>query len=166
MLLVFGAGRQVGRALVNRAGSAARGFDRTACDICNAGGVSRELCRPQRYLPWSNCAAFTPSTVPRLSPFAVNSRGAEIIARATAEQGLPIIHLSTDYVYAGAAAAPHREDEPIAPLDVFRASKAAGDAAVASANPTHLLFQVSWVFGIYGANFVKTMLCLVRQQND
>jgi len=63
-------------------------------------------------------------------------------------------------------AQPQRPTARTPPLDVFRASKAAGDAAVACANPTHLMLQVSWVFGIYGANFVKTMLCLVRQQND
>ncbi len=116
-----------------------------------------------------NCAAYTAVDRAESEPeraFAVNAGGAEIVARAAAARGLPIIHLSTDYVYAGTAAAPHREDEPIAPLNVYGASKAAGDAAVAAANPAHLLLRVSWVFGVYGANFVKTMLRLGRERSE
>jgi dTDP-4-dehydrorhamnose reductase len=62
--------------------------------------------------------------------------------------------------------APHREDEPIAPPNVYGASKAAGDAAVASANPASLLLRVSWVFGVHGANFIKTMLRLGRERSE
>jgi dTDP-4-dehydrorhamnose reductase len=116
-----------------------------------------------------NCAAYTAVDRAESQPeraFAVNAGGTEIVARAAAARGLPIIHLSTDYVYDGTAAAPHREDEAIAPLNVYGASKAAGDASVAAANPAHLLLRVSWVFGIYGANFVKTMLRMGRERRE
>ena len=167
-LLVLGAGGQVGRALVERAAAGARGFDRAACNICDVGSVARALSAPTATAV-INCAAYT--AVDRAESegeraFGVNAGGAEIVARAAAAQGLPIIHLSTDYVYAGTVLAPHREDEPIAPLNVYGASKAAGDAAVAGANPAHLLLRVSWVFGVYGANFVKTMLRLARERSE
>jgi dTDP-4-dehydrorhamnose reductase len=167
-LLVFGAGGQVGRAVVERAGTAGRGFDRAAGDICDAASVARALSIPA-VTAVVNCAAYTAVDRAESEPeraFAVNAGGAEIVARAAAARGLPIIHLSTDYVYAGTTAAPHREDEPIAPVNVYGASKAAGDAAMASANPAHLLLRVSWVFGVYGANFVKTMLRLGREQDE
>jgi dTDP-4-dehydrorhamnose reductase len=167
-LLVLGAGGQVGRALIERAGAAGRGFDRAACDICDEASVARALSTPT-VSAVVNCAAYTAvdrgeSEAERA--FAVNSSGAEIVARTAAARGLPIIHLSTDYVYAGTALAPHREDEPITPLNVYGASKAAGDASVAAANPAHLLLRVSWVFGVYGVNFVKTMLRMGRERRE
>jgi dTDP-4-dehydrorhamnose reductase len=167
-LLVFGAGGQVGRAFVERAGAAGRGFDKAACDICDAASVARALSAPA-VSGVVNCAAYT--AVDRAESeteraFAVNAGGAEIVARAAADRGLPLIHLSTDYVYAGRAVAPHREDEPTAPLNVYGASKAAGDVAVARANPAHLLLRVSWVFGVHGTNFVKSMLRLRYERNE
>lgn len=167
-LLVLGAGGQVGRALVERAGAAGRGLDRGACDICDATSVSRALSASE-VSAVVNCAAYTAVDRAESEPeraFAVNAAGAEIVARAAAARGLPIIHLSTDYVYAGTTAVPHREGEPIAPLNVYGASKAAGDASVAAANPAHLLLRVSWVFGVNGMNFVKTMLRLGRERGE
>jgi dTDP-4-dehydrorhamnose reductase len=167
-LLILGAGGQVGRALSERAGAAARALDRAACDVCDPASVARALREPAP-AAIVNCAAYTMVDRAESEPeraFAVNARGAEIVARAAAERGLPIIQLSTDYVYSGTAAAPHREDERPAPLNVYGASKAAGDAAVAAANPCHLLLRVSWVFGVHGANFVKTMLRLRRERSE
>ena len=167
-LLVLGAGGQVGRALVERAGPGTRGFDRAACDICDEASVARAVSAPM-VSAVVNCAAYTAVDRAESEPeraFAVNAGGAEIVARAAAARGLPIIHLSTDYVYAGTAAMPHREDEQIAPPNVYGASKAAGDGAVASANSTPLLLRVSWVFGVYGANFVKTMLRIGQERRE
>src|SRR5262249_21548190 len=59
-----------------------------------------------------------------------------------------------------------REDDPVAPANAYGASKAAGDAAVAAANPAHLILRVSWVFGVHGANFVKTMLRLGQERPE
>lgn len=167
-LLVLGAGGQIGRALVERAGAAACGIGRAACDITDPAAVARALAAP-----WLsavvNCAAYTQVDQAEREPqraFAVNAEGAATVARGAAARGLPIIHLSTDYVYAGAGAAPHREDEPALPRNVYGASKAAGDAAVAAGNPAHLILRVSWVFGVYGGNFVKTMLRLGRDRGE
>jgi dTDP-4-dehydrorhamnose reductase len=165
MLLVLGAGGQVGRALVARAGPRALGLDRAGCDVTDEAAVKRAFATPMLSAA-VNCAAYTAvdrAEAERERAFAVNAVGAGIVARAAARRGLPLIHLSTDYVYAGSAAGPQRENEPIAPRNVYGASKAAGDAAVAAANPAHLLLRVSWVFGVHGANFVKTMLRLGRE---
>ena len=167
-LLVLGAGGQVGRALVERAGSAALGCDRAACDIADAPSVARALAVPRTSLV-VNCAGYT--AVDRAEgecelAFAANATGAGIVAREAAALDLPVIHLSTDYVYAGAGTGASREDEPIAPLNVYGASKAAGDALVTAANPRHLVLRVSWVFGVHGANFVKTMLRLARERRE
>jgi dTDP-4-dehydrorhamnose reductase len=167
-LLVLGAGGQIGRALVERAGAAAHGLDRAACDICDAASVARALAAPGLSAV-VNCAAFTAVDRAESEPdraFAVNLEGARIVAAGAAERGLPIIHLSTDYVFAGAGPLPHREDDPPAPLNVYGASKAEGEAAVAAANPAHLVLRVSWVFGVHGGNFVKTMLRLGREQRE
>lgn len=167
-LFVFGAGGQVGRALIERAGASAIGADRHGCDICDEAAVTRALADPA-LTAVVNCAAFTAVERAQSEPvnaFAVNAGGAAIVARAAAARRLPLIHLSTDYVYAGAGREPHCEEEPAAPLNVYGASKAAGDAAVATTSPAHLVLRTSWVFGVYGANFVKTMLRLARERDE
>jgi dTDP-4-dehydrorhamnose reductase len=167
-LAVFGAGGQVGRALVERAGGAARGFDRAACDICDAAAVARALSAADLSVV-VNCAAYTAVDRAEQEPesaFAVNADGAATVAQAAADRNLPMIHLSTDYVYGGTGTAPQRETAPVAPLNVYGASKAAGDAAVARSHPAHLVLRVSWVFGVHGANFVKTMLRLGRDRRE
>ena len=131
-ILVLGAAGQVGRALVERLDTARRGLDKAACDICDPASVTRALADPALSAV-VNCAAYTAVDRAESEPeraFAVNAEGAEIVARAAAARGLPLIHLSTDYVYSGAAPMPYREDEPTAPRNVYGASKAAGDTAV------------------------------------
>jgi dTDP-4-dehydrorhamnose reductase len=167
-LLVLGAGGQVGRALVQLAGNNALGLDRVACDITDAGSVARVM-SGRGLSVVVNCAGFTAvdrAESERSRAFAVNMEGAAIVARAAYLHGLPMIHISSDYVFDGMHDGGYREEDPIAPLNVYGASKAAGDAAVGAANPMHLLLRVSWVFGIHGANFVKTVLRLGREQSE
>lgn len=165
-ILVLGAGGQIGRALVERAGPRAVGLARARCDVCEMAEVERALSevRPSLVI---NCAAFTKvdaAETARAGAFAVNAEGAGNVASAAARHDIPVIHVSSDYVYDGTRGEPHREDEPPAPLNVYGESKAAGDAAVAAANPAHLILRTSWVFGVHGANFVKTMLSLARDR--
>jgi dTDP-4-dehydrorhamnose reductase len=167
-LLVFGAGGQIGRALVERAGDAASAVDAAQCDICDVASVERALSAAGP-LVVVNCAAYTAvdrAESERERAFAVNADGAGNVARAAAANRLPIIHLSTDYVYAGTKAGSYREGDPVAPTNVYGASKAAGDNAVKAANPAHLMLRVSWVFGVYSKNFVKTMLRLGRERGE
>jgi dTDP-4-dehydrorhamnose reductase len=167
-LIVLGAGGQVGRALTERAGGSARGFDRLSCDICDESSVARALAVPDASFV-VNCAAYTAvdrAESERDRAFALNETGAAIVARTAHRRGLPILHLSTDYVYSGEGVTAHQENEGVAPLNVYGESKAAGDVAVTDANPRHILIRVSWVFGVNGANFVKTMLRLGRERSE
>ena len=144
-LLILGAAGQVGSALAARAGDEALSLPRAACDITDRSAVARAVGAPAVSIV-VNCAAYTAvdrAESDRQCAFAVNSAGAAIVARAAADRGLPLIHLSTDQVYAGTGTRPHREDENPAPVNCYGASKAAGDAAVAAANPAHLILRVS-----------------------
>ncbi|MCV0396052.1 MAG: dTDP-4-dehydrorhamnose reductase [Rhizobiaceae bacterium] len=96
---------------------------------------------------------------------AVNVDGAEAVAAAAAAAGAPVIHLSTDYVYSGELDRPWREDDATAPLGVYGRTKLDGEAAVAAANPRHLILRTAWVYSPFGRNFVRTMLMLAEQRD-
>ena len=92
--------------------------------------------------------------------FAVNARGAESVALAAAALGVPVIHLSTDYVFAGDQAAAYREGDPTGPVSVYGASKLEGERLVAAACADNVILRTAWVYSPFGSNFVKTMLRL------
>lgn len=92
--------------------------------------------------------------------FAINRDGAAAVAHAAATLNVPLIHLSTDYVFDGSKATPYVEADSTAPLNVYGQSKRGGEIAVLAACPSALIFRTSWVFSPFGANFVKTMLRL------
>lgn len=97
--------------------------------------------------------------------FAVNARGAGYVAQAAAELGVPLIHLSTDYVFSGEGETAYREDDPTGPTGVYGASKLAGEVAVLAACPNAAVLRTAWVYSPFGANFVKTMLRLAGERD-
>ena len=92
--------------------------------------------------------------------FSVNRDGPANLAKACADINIPLIHMSTDYVFDGSKKGPYTENDALAPLGVYGESKAAGEAAVRECCPEHLILRTSWLFSAHGNNFVKTMLRL------
>lgn len=97
--------------------------------------------------------------------FAINRDGAGAVAGAAAELLLPVIHLSTDYVFSGDKAGSYVETDPVAPVSVYGRSKLEGEHAVATANENHVILRTAWVYSIFGHNFVKTMLRLAETRD-
>jgi dTDP-4-dehydrorhamnose reductase len=116
--------------------------------------------------PWSaviSAGAYTAVDKAESDPvtaWAVNALGPAALAHAAADVGVPIVHISTDYVFSGDKAGYYVEDDPVAPLGVYGASKLGGEQAVRTANPRHVILRTAWLVSPHGANFVKTMLRL------
>lgn len=98
--------------------------------------------------------------------FAVNAEGPRAIARAASELGVPLIHLSTDYVFDGTKATPYVEGDPTGPTGVYGASKLAGEEAVLAGHSDSAVLRTAWVYSPFGANFVKTMLRLAGDRDE
>ncbi|QCI66245.1 dTDP-4-dehydrorhamnose reductase [Phreatobacter stygius] len=96
--------------------------------------------------------------------FAVNRDGAAAVAAAAARLDLPVLHLSTDYVFDGTSQRPYREGDPVNPVNVYGRSKLAGERAVARVNARHLIIRTSWLYSTFGSNFAKSMLRLGAEQ--
>lgn len=92
--------------------------------------------------------------------FAINGAGAGSVADAAASLGVPVLHLSTDYVFDGSKSARYLESDPTGPTSAYGASKLEGEARVAAATADHAIFRTAWVYSAHGANFLKTMLRL------
>ena len=98
--------------------------------------------------------------------FAVNENGARAVARAAAKLRVPLIHLSTDYVFDGSKTEPYVEDDMTAPAGVYGASKLAGEHAVLAEQRNSAILRTAWVYSPFGANFVKTMLRLAETRDE
>jgi dTDP-4-dehydrorhamnose reductase len=96
--------------------------------------------------------------------FLVNAAAPAVIGRVARELGAAVVHFSTDYVYSGEGSSPYHEDERIAPHNVYGQSKWQGEANLMASGAAYITLRTSWVYGIYGHNFVKTMLKLGRER--
>jgi dTDP-4-dehydrorhamnose reductase len=166
-LMVLGASGIVGRATVAEAGRRdweVVGLTRAELDVTDRAAVREAIARRRPELV-VNAAAFT--QVDRCESevelaFAVNARALDGLAEECTELGARLVHLSSDYVFAGDAARPYREGDPTGPRSVYGASKLAGERSALSA-PGALVVRTSWVFGVGGANFVDSVAGRLRR---
>lgn len=96
----------------------------------------------------------------------VNGTAAGAVAKAAATLGVPVIQISTDYVFDGALDRAYREDDPVGPISAYGRSKLAGEQAVAAATADHAILRTAWVYSPFGTNFVKTMLRLAETRDE
>ncbi len=170
-ILVFGAEGQLGRevmALAKARDIEAAGCGRGQADITGSSAVEAAIfsIKPRIVL---NAAAYTAVDRAETEPeaaYAANAVGAETVARAAALHQVPVIQISTDYVFDGTKRGAYVETDPIAPLGVYGQTKAAGEAMVRQANPRHFILRTAWVYGRFGANFLKTVLRLSRERDE
>jgi len=116
-----------------------------------------------------NCAAFTgvdAAEKEAQKSFAINATGAENLALASKGSNTKLIHFSTDYVFNGTAKMPYKEDSERAPLGIYGASKAKGEELVLDALPESIVIRTSWVYSVFGNNFVKTMVRLMSERDQ
>jgi dTDP-4-dehydrorhamnose reductase len=169
-LLVTGAAGMLGTDVVAAAGGHdVVAFTRADLDITDADAVRAAVLdtRPDAVI---NCAAWTNvdgAETAEAEATLINGAGAGHLAAAAAEAGAHIVHVSTDYVFAGDATSPYREDAPTGPIGAYGRSKLAGEIAVADAAPSdHAIVRTAWVFGPHGKNFVDTMLRLAADRDE
>jgi len=166
---VTGAGGQLGRAVVRLAEAEGRpviGLDRAALDLADPDALRRAV---REHAPGAvvNAAAYTAVDRAEAEPeaaHAVNAAAPGHLAAACAAAGIPLAHVSTDFVFDGDADRPYREDDPIRPLSVYGRTKAEGEAAVRQRLAEHLIVRTSWVFAPGHTNFVTTMARLARER--
>lgn len=169
-VLITGARGQVGHELLRLApaGFEVLGMDSTELDIADAARVTTVVGQLQPQLI-VNAAAYTAVDKAECEAeraWAVNRDGVAHLALAAERLGIPVLHVSTDYVFAGDARAPYRETDPTGPTGVYGASKLGGEVALAANCSRHIILRTSWVFGAHGHNFVKTMLRLGREREE
>jgi dTDP-4-dehydrorhamnose reductase len=140
---------------------------RAALDLEDADAIAGVIATE----PWTvviNAAAYTEvdrAESEDVVAFAINAGAPSRLAVETGRRGIPLVHISTDYVFDGRKGAPYVEQDETAPLNVYGRSKLAGERAVRAGNPRHVILRTSWIFSPYRKNFVKTILRLASERD-
>jgi dTDP-4-dehydrorhamnose reductase len=171
VILLFGGNGQLGReltALAEKRGVPLRALSHAEADIAEPRAVADAVAaaRPSLVV---NAAAYTGVDKAESEPAEaarVNTTGPAVLAEACARAGLPLVHVSTDYVFDGTKTGPYVESDPVAPLGVYGRTKADGEAAVRAWLDRHLILRTSWVFGLHGRNILKTVLKLAQERDE
>jgi dTDP-4-dehydrorhamnose reductase len=176
-ILVVGKAGQVARCLhatAQEQGIPLISIGRPELDIGDASSIGHAI-RDTAPAAIINAAAYTAvdkAEAEADEAYRVNCAGAGLLAKAAADQNIPFIHISTDYVFDGGGSTPYRENEPASPLGVYGHSKRDGEVEVMAAYPGAVVVRTSWVYSAFGTNFLKTMMRLaethpvVRVVND
>jgi dTDP-4-dehydrorhamnose reductase len=166
--VVTGAAGLLGQEMTNAfsaAGWLVTGLRRADLDITDRTAAGVAVAGAQLVV---NCAAWTAvddAEKAESSAFEVNAIGAANIAWAAARAGAQLIHISTDYVFSGAAAQPYSENAKIAPRSAYGRTKAAGEWAVRAEHPQAHILRTAWLYGARGPNFLRTMSRLLVERD-
>lgn len=169
-ILLTGVEGQVGHALQSKLTAQAQVFavSRRQLDLGQTAQIRRVVqdIHPDIII---NPAAYTAvdqaETEPELA-YAINASAPQALAEVAADIGAKLIHFSTDYVYSGSKDSPYTEEDVAEPLGVYGKSKLAGERAIQAVGVPHLIFRTSWVYGVYGKNFLKTMVRLAGERES
>jgi len=170
-VLVVGCSGQVGTelmALVHTFDVQAIGFDHNGLDITDESAVQACVSEHEPDV-LINAAAYTAvdkAEEDKDAAFAVNATAVGYLAKACAKQNIPLVHISTDYVFDGSKQGAYTEEDVVSPLGVYGESKLAGEEAVREFCDKFYIFRTSWVFSAHGNNFVKTMLRLAAKREE
>lgn len=170
-ILVIGRNGQVAKGLARLGAEHAHDLTCVGRDDIDALSKSSVVAAILRFQPDTmvNAAAYTAvdkAESNRDAAYALNERVPRVLAEVSAIHRIPFIHLSTDYVFDGTKPAPYQPTDPINPVSIYGASKAAGEIAVAEANPSAVILRTAWVYSDTGSNFVKRMLELGAQHDE
>jgi dTDP-4-dehydrorhamnose reductase len=171
-IIVVGSGGMLGFEVVEslkNAGLKVTALDFPLIDITKPDSVRSVLGRIGSPGLLINCAAYTAVDKAESEPgaaFAANRDGPANLAKTCGRLEIPLIHISTDYVFNGKAQTPYREQDAADPLGVYGRSKWEGEEAVRSRLARHIIVRTSWLYGSRGVNFVKTMLRLGREREE
>jgi dTDP-4-dehydrorhamnose reductase len=170
-LLIVGAKGQLGRELCGQAGREGISIvaaGRDELDVTRAEAV-RQFVRAAAPRAIINAAAYTAvdkAESETEAAYVINALGPEHLARAAAELDIPLLHVSTDYVFDGTKGGAYTEDDPVAPLGAYGRTKEEGERRVRAAHAQHIVLRTSWVYGVHGNNFLKTMLRLSGERDE
>ncbi len=170
-ILVTGANGQLGHEMQRVALASTDKYiftDVAELDITNYDAISA-MVSAEKVDVIVNCAAYT--NVDKAEDdkdFAnlLNNTAAGYLAKAAAEVGATLVHISTDYVFDGSAHIPYTEDQPTAPIGVYGVTKLAGEKSVASSGCNYIIIRTSWLYSQWGVNFVKTMQRLTAERDN
>jgi dTDP-4-dehydrorhamnose reductase len=165
-VLQFGETGQVARELARQdwgADCRVEVFGRAAADFTNPQSAAEIVDQATDAGMVINAAAYTAvdkAESDKPAAMTVNADAVGALARACAARSIPLIHLSTDYIFDGRSSSPYRESAPPNPINVYGLSKLAGEDQIREGLAHHVILRTSWVYSPYGANFLKTMLRL------
>lgn len=166
-ILVTGGNGQLGQELARLpcpAGWSVVAMGRAALDLDDADAIAAVVAAGHEGRPWAavvNAGAYTAvdrAESEAVAAWRVNALAPAALAAACAEAGIPLVQVSTDYVFAGDKAGAWEIDDPVGPLGVYGASKLGGELAVRTSGVRHAIVRTAWVVSARGANFVRTML--------
>ena len=169
-ILISGRNGQLAQALQQRLAGLGRlqVLGREQLDLAEPERIRRTMreLRPDLVI---NAAAYTAVDQAEHEPeaaFAINARAPGVLAEEAERLGVPLLHFSTDYVFDGSKTTPYTEDDATNPLSVYGQSKLEGEQAISAVGGMHLILRTSWVYSLYGRNFLLTMQRLMQEKPE